>query len=109
MHVMKSCCHMKGFLSFLALSLIGKNPMSGEDIRNELKERKGTKPSPGTIYPVLKALSQAGLIEEIGAGKKEKKYKITSKGKKELKDATTRFCAMFFDLREDMDSYCRCR
>ncbi|MBI2139321.1 PadR family transcriptional regulator [Candidatus Woesearchaeota archaeon] len=102
---------MKGFLSFIVLGLIGKKPMSGEDIRVELKARKGTKPSPGTVYPVLKALAKTGLIEEaagVSDGRKIKNYIITSKGRKELKDANRRFCQMFFDMKQEMDHYCGC-
>ena len=75
--------------------------MSGEDLRQELEKRKGRKPSPGTIYPVLKALSENSLIEEIQDGGKEKKYKITTSGKKELRIATKKFVAMFCDMKEE--------
>jgi len=92
---------MRGFLSFLVLRLISKNNMSGEELRCELERRKGSKPSPGTIYPVLKALSEYGWIEEIQEGKKEKKYKITKTGEKELKEATRRFISIFCDMGEE--------
>src|SRR3989344_8395992 len=99
--LMKKCCDMRGHLSFLVLRLIGKEPMSGEDIRQELEKRKGTKPSPGTIYPVLKSLSESGWIAEMEDGGKEKKYHLTEEGKKELRDATKRFMALFCDMQEE--------
>ena len=77
--------------------------MSGENIREELMKRRGSKPSSGTIYPVLKILKKNGFIEEIEDGKKEKKYKITEKGKKEVNIATRKFIETFFDLREDFE------
>ena len=92
---------MKGFLSFLVLKLISKKNMSGEDIREELKRRKGSKPSPGTIYPVLKNLSKNGFIEEIKNGKKAKKYRLTKKGKKEVAIATRKFCQIFYDMKDE--------
>jgi len=92
---------MRGFLSFIVLRLISKQHLSGEDLRKELEKRKGSKPSPGTIYPVLKALSEHKWIEEIQDGGKEKKYKITPKGKKELEIATGKFVAMFCDMKEE--------
>ena len=102
---MEKCCDMRGFLSFTALRLIGKKPMSGEELRKELAVRKGSKPSPGTIYPVLKAMSGSGWIEEIKTGSKgsskEKKYKITPKGKKELEIATRKFVAIFCDMKDE--------
>ena len=95
------CCEMKGFLTFIVLKLISKKNMSGEEIRKEMLKRKGSKPSPGTIYPVLKSLSKSKWIEEIKHQGKEKKYKITRKGKKELDIATKKFILIFCDMRED--------
>ena len=99
--VMKQCCEMKGFLTFIVLKLISKKNMSGDEIRDEMKERRGTRPSPGTIYPVLKEMSKSGFIEETANSGKTKKYKITKKGKKELELATKRFCRIFYDMKDD--------
>ncbi|MBI1935581.1 PadR family transcriptional regulator [Candidatus Woesearchaeota archaeon] len=104
---MKECCDMKGFLSFLVLKLISNRNMSGDEIREELKVRKGTMPSPGTIYPVLKSLSQSGFIQEIKGKGKTKKYRITKKGEKEIKIATRKFCAIFYDMKDDFRN-CGC-
>jgi len=95
---MDRCCDMRGFLSFLVLWLIGKKPMSGEDLRQELEKRKGHKPSPGTIYPVLKYLQEYGWIEEIKDKGKAKKYRLTKSGEKELKDSTRKFVSIFCDM-----------
>ena len=97
---------MKGFLSFIVLKLIGKKNMSGEDIRQELKKRKGSKPSPGTVYPVLKSLSESGFIKEVPNGNRTKKYKLTRKGQKELKIATRKFCEIFYDMKDEFASCC---
>ena len=104
---MKECCDMRGFLSFLVLKLISKKNMSGEEIREEIQKRRGSRPSPGTVYPVLKSLSGNGFIEEIKAGGKMKKYRLTRKGKKELEIATIKFCQIFYDLREDFQRCCK--
>lgn len=74
--------------------------MSGEEIRVEIEKRRGQKPSPGTIYPVLKVLSEYGWIEAKEQGK-EKIYSLTTEGKKELKEATRRFIAIFCDMGEE--------
>jgi DNA-binding PadR family transcriptional regulator len=92
---------MKGFLTFLVLKMISQTELSGEQIRTELAARKGAKPSPGTIYPVLRHLAQSGLIEEIAAGGKEKRYRITKEGQKEIKRATEQFVCLFQDVRKD--------
>lgn len=90
---------MRGFLTFTALRLIGKNPMSGEELRQELESRKGSRPSPGTVYPVLKAMKKSGWIKELSNSGKEKKYNITAAGKRELKTATKRFVTIFSDMK----------
>lgn len=100
---MKECCNMRGFLSFLVLKLISKKNLSGEELRQEMKKRKGSKPSPGTIYPVLKSLSQNGFIEEIQSGGKIKKYKITKKGIKEANTASKKFCMIFYDMKDEFN------
>lgn len=104
---MKDCCDMKGFLSFLVLKMISKRNMSGDEIRGEIERRKGHKPSPGTIYPVLKSLSQSGFIEEVKASGKSKKYRLTKKGQKEIGDATKKFCLMFYDMEDDFHRCCK--
>ena len=103
---METCCDMRGFLTFIVLRLISKKQMSGEDIRREIQKRKGSKPSPGTIYPVLKALNKSGFILEVKDGGKIKKYKLTKKGKKELEIATRRFCEIFYDMKEEFGKRC---
>lgn len=93
---------MKGYLSYLVIWILSKNSMNGVDIAKELEKRKGSRPSPGTIYPVLKELKEKGLIE----ADKNKKYSLTKKGKEELKYACEIFCKAFYDIK-DMFSCCR--
>jgi PadR family transcriptional regulator, regulatory protein PadR len=92
-----NCCDMRGMLSFLILFLISKKRMSGKDITNELESRRGEKPSPGTIYPALKSLREAGLIVEEKEGK-EVYYTLSNDGKNELKEAKKYFCKTFSDI-----------
>ena len=98
---MKSYCDMKGFLTFLILRMISKNDLSGEEIRQELARRKGCKPSPGTVYPVLKYLNENELIKGLNSKGKLKKYHITKFGEKELKLATKKFVSIFCDMKEE--------
>ena len=69
-------CRMKGFLSFLILWLVNKEKKTGSEIAIELERRKGHKPSPGTIYPVLKDLKDKGFL----AVDSDKRYSLTKKG-----------------------------
>ncbi|MEK6974026.1 MAG: PadR family transcriptional regulator [Nanoarchaeota archaeon] len=95
---MDKSCVMKGFLEFCILTMINKKNLSGNEIRNELEKRKGTKPSPGTIYPVLKELQEKKLIVMLKDKGKEKRYHITNIGKKEVERNRKIFMAMFKDL-----------
>lgn len=68
--------------------------MHGQDLAREIEERKGDRPSPGTIYPALKLLKKDGLIKE----KKERTmimYSLTSQGKHALARAKKQFSNTF--------------
>lgn len=65
----EECCDMRGLLGFLVLFLVSKKPMHGQEIASELAKRRGEKPSPGTIYPALKSLKDAGFLSEVKEGK----------------------------------------
>ena len=93
---------MKGFLSYLILWTLSKQNMTGAEIGKELENRKGSKPSLGTIYPALKELKEKGLISSDN----NKVYSLTKEGKKELINACTTFCKIFYDMK-DMFRCCR--
>jgi len=93
---------MKGFLSYLVLWSLSKKKMTGAELSKELEKRRGTKPSPGTIYPVLKELKKNGLI----ISDNDKKYSLTRKGEKELNSACNVFCKQFYDFT-DMIKCCK--
>jgi PadR family transcriptional regulator, regulatory protein PadR len=97
-----TACDMKGFLSFLILWMVSKQPMTGAAIAEELEKRKGNKPSPGTIYPALKDLKEKGLLQ----ANTKKEYTLTTKGKKELDKGLKTFCTIFSDFQE-MQSCCK--
>ncbi len=99
---MHGSCEMKGFLSLFILWTLSKKSMTGAQIAQEIERRKGTKPSPGTIYPALKDLKEKGLI----ASNKKKEYTLTKKGKEEMQHGLSMFCTVFSDFSE-MRSCCR--
>lgn len=94
---MRDECDMRGMLSFLMLFLLSKKPMNGAEIAKEIERRKGTKPSPGTIYPALKGLKEMGFVKEKKIGKTIA-YNLTPAGKEALKIAKQRFCQTFMDV-----------
>ena len=77
--------------------------MTGSEISHELEKRKGHRPSPGTIYPVLKDLKAKGLltIDE------NKRYSLTKRGKDELDASIDTFFQTFSDI-DEMREHCTC-
>ena len=98
-------CKSKGFLSFLILWLISKKTMTGAEIASELEKRKGKKPSPGTIYPVLKHMKEKTLLSID----ENKRYTLTEKGKKSLEAHLDEFIKTFYDIDEMKSSCCAMR
>ena len=90
------CCEMKGYLTYLILWNLSQTRMNGAQITREFEKRRGTKPSPGTIYPALKELKTKGLI----AVDDKKTYSLTIDGENELKSACKLFCKIFYDAKE---------
>ena len=77
--------------------------MTGVEIALELEKRRGKKPSPGTIYPVLKHLNEADILSID----KDKRYALTEKGKKALEVHLDAFINTFYDI-DDMKN-CSCK
>lgn len=77
--------------------------MTGTEIAQDMEKRKGHRPSPGTIYPVLKDLKDRGLVKID----KDKRYSLTKRGEKELEISLKTFFQTFWDI-DEMRTCCRC-
>jgi DNA-binding PadR family transcriptional regulator len=95
---------MKGFLTFIVLWMLRGEPKTGTELADELEERKGHRPSPGTIYPVLKMMTERGLLSVDD----DKRYSLTDEGRAELERSLDHFFTMFFDV-DDMREACICK
>ena len=69
-----------GYLKFMVLKLLVKNPLSGYILMKSVQECTGRKPSPGSMYPLLKSLKEKGLLTEKSEGR-SKVYMLTVKGR----------------------------
>jgi len=78
--------------------------MTGAEITEELERRRGHRPSPGTIYPVLKYLTEKELLKVD----ENKKYSLTKKGEKELDMNINQFFDTFEDI-DEMRKHCKCQ
>ncbi|WP_437364732.1 PadR family transcriptional regulator [Inquilinus limosus] len=72
----------QGDLRLLALALIEEQPRHGYEIIKLLEEKTGGwySPSPGTVYPTLTYLEEAGYVTVEAEGSK-KLYRITDEGR----------------------------
>jgi DNA-binding PadR family transcriptional regulator len=91
------CCDMRGMLSFQLLWLLSKGSMNGQELSNELGKRRGSKPTPGTIYPALKELREKGLVTMERKGRATI-YTLTAEGDQGLDQACRYFCNAFGDI-----------
>lgn len=94
-------CRPKGFLTFLVLWIVRNQKMTGTEIALELKRRRGKKPSPGTIYPVLKLMKENNLLSMD----ENKYYSLTKEGKKNLDAHLNALMTTFHDF-DEMKSCC---
>lgn len=75
---------MRGQLKTLILKLIVNKPLSGSEIAKEIEKTYNWKPSSGSLYPMLDHIEKE-LLTTSTIQKNKKIYKITTKGKQELK------------------------
>jgi DNA-binding PadR family transcriptional regulator len=54
---------LRGYLRLYILETLHKEPRSGSEIAGSLMRECSWKPSPGTIYPMLRRLEGEGLVE----------------------------------------------
>lgn len=79
---------IRGKLKLLILDLLGSEPMHGYALMSKIEEITGHRPSPGSIYPLLKSLVRAGLVEvqvRAEGGRVVRIYRLTDKGLSELR------------------------
>jgi DNA-binding PadR family transcriptional regulator len=67
------------------LQVLSEEPLHGYDVIRALEERSGGRwrPSPGSVYPTLQMLEDAGLVKSEGKDGK-RVYEITDAGREEL-------------------------
>ncbi|TXT29867.1 MAG: PadR-like family transcriptional regulator [Planctomycetota bacterium] len=94
-----------GFIRLHILYHAEKEAICGVEMIEELKHH-GYDLSPGTLYPILHSLEEAGYIgceEEVVSGKRRKNYRITKRGQKLLADAKSKLRELFAEVVEDHD------
>jgi len=84
----------RGFLAFQILHELRGKPLCGDDLASIIGQKKGSKLTPGTIYPALKFLRKEKLVQQKRNGRK-KLYVLTPEGEAEYKAFKHQFKKMF--------------
>lgn len=93
----------KIFLGFIHIHILHhakKEPFYGSWMIEELKTH-GYDISPGTLYPILKAMEKSNLLDKeeiIVGGKVRKYYKITPDGEVVLKESKIKVKELFKEI-----------
>jgi DNA-binding PadR family transcriptional regulator len=73
----------RGDVKFAILEVLAEGPQHGYEIMHAIAERRGAKPSPGSVYPTLQMLEDGGFVtSEQVDGKRV--YTITDAGRELL-------------------------
>lgn len=78
----------RGVLELAILALLGRGEKYGGEIVDDLSGREGLEAGPGTVYPLLTRLGNAGYVdtfwEESPSGPPRKYYRLTRAGSAQL-------------------------
>ncbi|MGI5834888.1 MAG: PadR family transcriptional regulator [Chloroflexota bacterium] len=76
---------LRGYLRLYILEQLHRQPGTGAEMAETLHESCKWKPSPGTIYPLLRRLEREGLVESRWdtSSKPQRVYKLTEDGEEE--------------------------
>ena len=87
--MMRSCLEKRGMLKLLVLKSVAEKPLHVYGIIKAIEGLTGIAPSAGAIYPALRSLERAGLVEVVEAvkeGRRAKLYRATPLGLKHLQE-----------------------
>lgn len=73
----------QGHLKLVVIHSLKEGSKSGYELMNHIEKISGTKPSPGSIYPLLTKLKKEKIVDVKKKGNK-KIYSLTLKGKKAI-------------------------
>lgn len=95
-----------GFMRLHVLYHAAKEPTCGADMMEELRHH-GYEIGPGTLYPMLRDMLDAGYLtrsQEIVNGKQRKNYRATARGKKLLAAARDKVRELVSEIIDDRDA-----
>jgi PadR family transcriptional regulator PadR len=95
-----------GFVRLHILYHADKEPVCGVELMEELRHH-GYKIGPGTLYPVLHGLEEAGFVkakDEVVGGKRRKNFRTTARGRKLLAEAREKLIELASEIVDDEDA-----
>lgn len=97
---------LQGFMRLHVLYHADKEPTCGADLMEELRHH-GYDVGPGTLYPMLRDMLEAGYLTrspETVNGKQRKNYRATARGKKLLAAARDKVRELVSEIIDDHDA-----
>ncbi len=91
----------EGYLKIGVLKILSKQERSGYDLMKEIEHHTGRKPSPGSMYPLLKSLQKEKLITAKDEGRSTI-YLLTSRGRDYLKELLTHRTEMLHHMQKNL-------
>ncbi len=89
----------RGILKFALLKLLAESPRHGYDLIRAIRE-KGWAGGAGSVYPILRALEEAGFI--VGRDEGERRtYELTEKGRRMLEEHAAEIGRLFESDEEE--------
>lgn len=76
---------IRGYLKLIVLKSLGEGPKSGYSLMKHVHQSTGSKPSSGSMYPLLENLRADKLVATKGVGRTTE-YSLTQQGKQALLD-----------------------
>ncbi|NQU98198.1 PadR family transcriptional regulator [Candidatus Woesearchaeota archaeon] len=92
---------MRGYLKILTLKALKEGEKTGYSLMKYVEEKTDSKPSFGSIYPLLEQLLKEKLVSCKEKDNK-KFYSLTDKGKQELKDLLKKKDEVLIKIEEGM-------
>lgn len=89
---------LRGHLKVLVFKALLEKPQSGYALMNLISDKTGSRPSAGSIYPLLDSLTEEGILSFQEKANK-KVYSLTAEGKKQAKTITEQRDTLLSELK----------
>jgi DNA-binding PadR family transcriptional regulator len=101
---------VRGLLPLFVLVLLREGPLHGIDVMRSVETMTGGtwKPSPGSVYPLLRRLEQGGLIKgswQRSRAAPKRVYRLTPRGRAQLPETGRRVLGELYGTQRIIDTH----